>query len=138
MLDTESEELLRRFPDPGTLADEQEKIAKAIHAAAGEVGRGVVPLTTAELRVLRYLPTHLSFQAIAEELFVSRNTVKTQAIAIYRKLGVSSRGDAVVARRLELGLLEDSSRDDRPRSSQASSGSACDQPGGAASIARGG
>jgi LuxR family maltose regulon positive regulatory protein len=105
MLVTESEELLRRFPDAGTLADEQEKIAKAIHAASGEVGRGVVPLTSAELRVLRYLPTHLSFQAIAEELFVSRNTVKTQAIAIYRKLGVSSRGDAV-SYATELGLLE--------------------------------
>ncbi len=80
-------------------------MAKAIQAAAGEVGGGVVPLTTAELRVLRYLPTHLSFQAIAEELFVSRNTVKTQAIAIYRKLGVSSRGEAVTAA-LELGLIE--------------------------------
>jgi LuxR family maltose regulon positive regulatory protein len=63
------------------------------------------PLTTAELRVLAYLPTHLSFQAMAEDLFVSRNTVKTQAISIYRKLGVSSRGDAV-ARARDLGLLE--------------------------------
>lgn len=105
MLVTESEELLRRFPDAGTLTDEQVKIAKSIHAASGEVGRGVVPLTSAELRVLRYLPTHLSFQAIAEELFVSRNTVKTQAIAIYRKLSVSSRGDAVSCA-TELGLLE--------------------------------
>lgn len=105
LLETEAEELLRRFPDAGSLADDQERIAKAVQAASGEVGPGVVPLTTAELRVLRYLPTHLSFQAIAEELFVSRNTVKTQAIAIYRKLGVSSRGDAV-ASATALGLLE--------------------------------
>ncbi len=55
--------------------------------------------------MLGYLPTHLSFQAMAEDLYVSRNTVKTQAISIYRKLGVSSRGDAVVRAR-ELGLLE--------------------------------
>ncbi len=48
-------------------------------------------MTPAEMRVLRYLPTHLTFAAIADELFVSRNTVKTQAISIYRKLGVSSR-----------------------------------------------
>ena len=53
------------------------------------------PLTAAEMRVLRYLPTHLSFEAIADELIVSRNTVKTQAIAAYRKLGVSSRAEAV-------------------------------------------
>ena len=62
-------------------------------------------MTPAEMRVLRYLPTHLTFTAIAEELFVSRNTVKTQAISIYRKLGVSSRDPAVVAAHA-LGLLE--------------------------------
>ncbi|MFN8028560.1 MAG: LuxR C-terminal-related transcriptional regulator [Acidimicrobiia bacterium] len=55
--------------------------------------------------MLRYLPTHLTFGAIAEELFVSRNTVKTQAIAIYRKLGVSSR-DAAVAEARRLHLLD--------------------------------
>ncbi len=54
----------------------------------------------------RYLPTHLTFAAIADELFVSRNTVKTQAISIYRKLDVSSRGPAVVAAR-DLGLLDE-------------------------------
>ena len=64
------------------------------------------PMTPAEMRVLRYLPTHLTFAAIADELFVSRNTVKTQAISIYRKLGVSSRGPAVDAAR-SLGLLEE-------------------------------
>lgn len=61
-------------------------------------------LTTAELRVLHHLPTHLSLAAIGAELFVSRNTVKTQAIAIYRKLGVSNRPDAVERAR-SLGLL---------------------------------
>jgi LuxR family maltose regulon positive regulatory protein len=61
-------------------------------------------LTAAELRVLRHLPTHLSFQEIGARLSVSRNTVKTQAIAAYRKLGVASRGDAV-RRATECGLL---------------------------------
>jgi len=62
-------------------------------------------LTPAELRVLPYLPTHLSLQEIAEQLFISRNTAKTHSVAIYRKLGVSSRGAAVdTARRL--GLLD--------------------------------
>jgi LuxR family maltose regulon positive regulatory protein len=55
--------------------------------------------------VLRYLPTHLSFAQIADELFVSRNTVKTQAIAVYRKLDVSSRAEAVERAR-GLGLVE--------------------------------
>ncbi len=62
-------------------------------------------LTAAELRVLAYLPTHKSYQAMAEDLFVSRNTVKTMAISIFRKLGVNSRGDAV-AEAIRFGLIE--------------------------------
>jgi LuxR family maltose regulon positive regulatory protein len=57
------------------------------------------PLSPAELRLLHYLPTHLSFPEIAEELFVSANTVKTQARSIYQKLGVSSRAEAVACAR---------------------------------------
>ena len=45
--------------------------------------------------VLGYLPTHLSFPAIAGRLNVSRFTVKTQAMAVYRKLGASSRAEVV-------------------------------------------
>ena len=51
------------------------------------------------------LPTHLSFIEIADIQVLSPNTVKTQAISIYRKLGASSRSDAV-ARARELGLLD--------------------------------
>ncbi|MGF7238048.1 MAG: LuxR C-terminal-related transcriptional regulator, partial [Frankia sp.] len=65
---------------------------------------GAPGLTGAELRVLRFLPTHLSYQEIADRLFVSRNTVKSQAIAAYRKLGVRSRGAAVAAA-TDRGLL---------------------------------
>jgi LuxR family maltose regulon positive regulatory protein len=61
-------------------------------------------LTLAETRVLQYLPTHLSFPDIADDLVVSRFTVKTQAMAIYRKLGVHSRREAVQTART-LGLL---------------------------------
>jgi DNA-binding CsgD family transcriptional regulator len=52
-------------------------------------------LSVAERRVLQYLRTHLTLAEIGARLFVSRNTVKSQAISIYRKLGVSSRSDAV-------------------------------------------
>lgn len=52
-------------------------------------------LTERELVVLRYLPTMYKAAEIAADLFVSVNTVKTHQQAIYRKLGVSSRRDAV-------------------------------------------
>jgi LuxR family maltose regulon positive regulatory protein len=61
-------------------------------------------LTPAEMRVLEYLPTHLTFREIGERLHLSRFTVKSQALATYRKLGVASRGEAV-ARARALGLL---------------------------------
>ena len=63
-------------------------------------------LTPAELRLLPLLATHLSFREIGDRLFVSRNTIKTQAISVYRKLGVSSRSGAI-ARAHELGLVEE-------------------------------
>jgi LuxR family transcriptional regulator, maltose regulon positive regulatory protein len=52
-------------------------------------------LTNAELRVLRLLPSHLSFRQIGARLQVSNNTIKTQALAVYRKLDVTCRSDAV-------------------------------------------
>ena len=62
-------------------------------------------LTAAELRLLPMLSTHLSFPEIAEEMFLSRHTVKSQAASIYRKLGASSRSQAVTQSR-NLGLLD--------------------------------
>ena len=66
---------------------------------------GLSTLTTAELRVLQLLPTHLSFEQIGARLFISRNTVKTQAISAYRKLGVTSRTEAV-ERAEALGMIQ--------------------------------
>jgi LuxR family maltose regulon positive regulatory protein len=65
---------------------------------------GPSSLTIAELRVLRFLPSHRSLREIAAQLCVSGNTVKTQAHAVYRKLGAASRSEAV-ARAREAGLL---------------------------------
>lgn len=53
------------------------------------------PLSDAELRVLRYLPTHLKTGEIASELFVSPNTIKVHLRHIYSKLDVNSRSEAV-------------------------------------------
>lgn len=62
-------------------------------------------LTDAELRVLAELPTHRSLEEIGRALYISRNTVKTHAVAIYRKLGVSGRSAAVERARV-LGLVD--------------------------------
>jgi LuxR family transcriptional regulator, maltose regulon positive regulatory protein len=51
------------------------------------------------------LATHLSFAEIAAGMFLSRYTIRAQAMSIYRKLGASSRNQAV-SRSRELGLLE--------------------------------
>ena len=61
------------------------------------------PLSKSELRVLRYLPTHLSAPEIAAELSVSTSSVKTHLRNLYAKLGVHSRTEAVeTARALRL------------------------------------
>lgn len=61
-------------------------------------------LSPRELVILRYLPSHLSNAELAEQLFVSQNTIKTHLRSIYRRLGVSGRRDAVEAAE-RLGLL---------------------------------
>jgi LuxR family maltose regulon positive regulatory protein len=63
------------------------------------------PLTNAELRLVRLLPSHLTFGEIGARLHVSRNTVKTQALSAYRKLDVRCRSDAV-ARARAAGLID--------------------------------
>jgi LuxR family transcriptional regulator, maltose regulon positive regulatory protein len=73
--------------------------------AAGVPEQAAVQLTDSELAVLRFLPSHLTNQEIAEALFLSVNTVKTHLRAAYRKLGVASRRAAIArARRLDLLL----------------------------------
>ncbi|MGB0113750.1 MAG: LuxR C-terminal-related transcriptional regulator [Ilumatobacteraceae bacterium] len=66
-------------------------------------------LTPAERRILQYLPTNLTLSEIADELFVARNTVKTHAAGIYRKLGTRSRSETVVLAR-QAGMLDDPSQ----------------------------
>jgi len=65
----------------------------------------MIDLTAAERRVLEQLATHRTLAEIGEHLYVSRNTVKTHTVSIYRKLVVSGRSEAV-ERAVELGLLD--------------------------------
>jgi LuxR family maltose regulon positive regulatory protein len=95
--------IIRRHPNLGVLPGQ----AADLRAALDRVGQGTPgasSLTAAELRLLPLLSTHLTLLEIGERLHLSRNTVKTQAVSIYRKLGVSSRSEAM-ARVRELGLL---------------------------------
>jgi LuxR family maltose regulon positive regulatory protein len=99
----QADEIIRRRPDLGVLPGQ----AADLRAALDRVGQGTPgasSLTAAELRLLPLLSTHLTLLEIGERLHLSRNTVKTQAVSIYRKLGVSSRSEAM-ARVRELGLL---------------------------------
>jgi LuxR family transcriptional regulator, maltose regulon positive regulatory protein len=94
--------ILQQRPDLGVLPALASRL-QATLATTNARGAGASALTAAELRLLPLLSTHLSYQEIGERLHVSKNTVKTQAYSAYRKLGVSSRSEAVVRTR-ELGL----------------------------------
>jgi LuxR family maltose regulon positive regulatory protein len=71
---------------------------------SGQAAAAAVPLTSSELAVLRFLPSHMTNQEIADALFLSINTVKTHLRSVYRKLGVTTRRQAI-ARGGQLGLL---------------------------------
>lgn len=99
---SEVDGLLSRSPQMGTLLAD---IARIREEAGALKQSGIsVALTSAELRVLPYLQTHLNRAEIGERLGISRNTVGTQISAIFRKLGVSDRG-AAVQRATELNLI---------------------------------
>jgi LuxR family maltose regulon positive regulatory protein len=98
-------DLVRSHPHVGVLADQVDALASEVDAMPDHGKGAAVGLTGAELRLLPLLSTHLSFREIGEALFVSRNTIKTQAISVYRKLGVSGRSDAI-DRAEALGLVE--------------------------------
>ena len=95
-------DILQQRPDLGVLPELAGQLQASL-ATANARAVGASSLTAAELRLLPLLATHLSYQEIGERLFVSKNTVKTQAYSAYRKLRVSSRSEAVVRTR-ELGL----------------------------------
>jgi LuxR family transcriptional regulator, maltose regulon positive regulatory protein len=106
MLLSDAREILGRMTDSGTLGDQLADVQRRLELIRGGDLPGPTALTAAELRLLSYLPTHLSFREIAERLFVSPNTIKTQAMSVYRKLSVSARTDAV-RRARDIGLLDE-------------------------------
>jgi LuxR family maltose regulon positive regulatory protein len=91
----EIDDILLLRPALGALAEEVSEFRLLVASDAQVEATGGPPLTSAELRLLPYLQTHLTLREIGERLFVSRNTVSSEVSSIYRKLGVSSRADAV-------------------------------------------
>jgi LuxR family maltose regulon positive regulatory protein len=97
---------LNELADGGRLPSLAAEVAAKLEQARSRAGDGVVlePLSDAQVAVLRLLVSDLTIGQIAGELFLSPNTVRTHTRAIYRKLGVRSRADAV-ARAETVGLL---------------------------------
>ncbi|WP_433365016.1 LuxR C-terminal-related transcriptional regulator [Actinoplanes sp. CA-142083] len=101
----EIDEVLRYRPLLGALADEAGELRKQLSADQTPMLLSASSLTGAELRVLPMLATHLSLQEIGTEMYLSVNTIRAHTRSIYRKLGASSRTQAVTRSR-QLGLLE--------------------------------
>ena len=95
--------VLEGYSDPGAMVTRLEALEQRIRSASD------VHLTPAEIRLLPFLPTHLSTHEIAARVFLSRATVKTHLSAIYGKLEATTRSEAV-ERMEQLGLGKETSR----------------------------
>jgi LuxR family maltose regulon positive regulatory protein len=104
----QARELIERFADPGSLPVLLEQVERTLARTPRRRVEAAAPLTERELVVLRLLPTRLSTREIGQELSVSVTTVRSQVQAIYRKLEVSTRAEAV-ARAREDGLIQGAS-----------------------------
>jgi LuxR family transcriptional regulator, maltose regulon positive regulatory protein len=102
---TEAARMPARTRDAAVLREWIDDLWSQLDAFSVTALVGPSSLTTAELRILALLPTHLSFPEMGRRLHVSANTIKTHAHAVYRKLDVCSRSEAVIRAR-ETGLLD--------------------------------
>jgi LuxR family maltose regulon positive regulatory protein len=99
----EARYILRQRPHLGILPLQAARLQSKVDSLL-EATTGPARLTTAELRLLPLLSTHFTFREISECLYLSPHTVKSQALSVYRKLGVSSRSQAIQRMR-RTGLL---------------------------------
>ena len=97
---------LHALPDMGILASVLAEKDELLHGRRRREGFLGEPLSESELRVLRALVEGHSLREVAKDLFLSLNTVKTHRRTIYRKLGASTREEAL-ERAAELGLAQD-------------------------------
>jgi LuxR family maltose regulon positive regulatory protein len=101
----EAEEILQRRPELGTLVNEVAELTARLAGEQDVTASGPSALTTAELRLLPRLCTHLTTPEIAAQMFLSRHTIRSQMQSIYRKLNANNRSDAV-ARARALNLVD--------------------------------
>jgi LuxR family transcriptional regulator, maltose regulon positive regulatory protein len=101
----QARDVVRLRPRLGTLPEHVVALQAEISRRPTRLG-GALSLTAAELRVLQYLPLYLSFKEIGDRLNVKASTIQTHAVAIYGKLGASSRGEAVDLA-IEVHLLDE-------------------------------
>jgi LuxR family maltose regulon positive regulatory protein len=94
----EAQKLIGSDPAAVRLHRSLESLGPSVARGNSSISGGEA-LSTAELRTLQYFQTHLTQAEIAQRLHLARNTIHTHASAIYRKLGVTSRSDAVLAGR---------------------------------------
>ncbi len=100
----QTQELLCHVTQAGAVQCEIDDLRAVATQLSSAAPLGTDLLTPAEVRVLHLLPSHFTFEEIGVYLHVSRNTVKTHAVSVYRKLGVSSRSEAVRSAR-RIGLV---------------------------------
>jgi len=91
----EARDILETFPDAGIFPELLERQERKLRVRKPREGQLDGELTERELDVLRLLVGELSTREMAQSLYVAPSTVRTQVKSIYRKLGVSSRGEAV-------------------------------------------
>lgn len=91
----EARDILEDHPDAGVFPELLERQERRLRARRPREGQLAKELTDRELDVLRFLPGELTTRQMAVSLFVAPSTVRTQIKSIYRKLGATSRGEAV-------------------------------------------
>ena len=104
----------RRTAHPALITDILNLLAGRKPAPSAGLQPPLEALSSSEIWVLRYLPTNLSMPEIANELYISHNTVRTHMRHLYAKLGTHRRADTV-ARARALGLLAPSPLKGRAR-----------------------
>ena len=100
----EAQDVLTLFPDGAEAPQARLEQLRRRLVVRSRAVPAADALTEREMAVLRLLRGTLSLREIGQELYVSPNTIKTHAQAIYRKLGVSTRQDAV-AHAHDIGIL---------------------------------
>ena len=90
-----ADRFVHELGDAPLLRDDVEQLSRRVQPVPEGDAACLSTITAAETRVLRLLPTHHSVREIGDLLFLSRFTVKSHAHSLYRKLGVSSRSEAV-------------------------------------------